>query len=402
MTRTPHFDVVVVGAGMAGLALAAKLSGEGLKILIVEAAHERKFAELGRGLADWDRRVSALTPASQALLTEIGAWSSDITSRAGRYRAMKVWDANGTGVIAFDAAEVGVSALGHIVENSVTLENLQNVVDRARDIEIRWETSVTGFQVVGDGVEVTLDNADMVTAELLVGADGARSKVRDMGEFPVRGWSYRQHALVATIRLAEGHRDTCYQAFLPSGPLALLPLGEPDLCSIVWSIDEDKAEDIAELSDAAFVSQMNLALAGAGLRVLEAGARARFPLHQNHAMDYCKPRVALIADAAHSIHPLAGQGINLGFSDVAVLAAEVVRAQRDGLEIGSIEVLRRYQRQRKTENLAMMAAMEAFKFAFGSAEPLIRVARNWGLGFVDSALPVKRWLMKQALGEHRV
>jgi len=209
-------------------------------------------------------------------------------------------------------------------------------------------------------------------------------------------WPYDQKAIVGTVSLAAQHRQACYQAFLNTGPLALLPLAQDQLCSVVWSLDEGVADDYLGLSDNAFVDAMNRALGTNAPEVRACGPRAAFPLYQCHAVDYVRPRVALVADAAHAIHPLAGQGINLGLADVRVLAEELIRASEADIDWGDVKVLQRYQRRRKGENLSIMVAMEAFKRGFGSADPVIRVLRNWGLSWVDGAPPIKRWLASQA------
>ena len=214
---------------------------------------------------------------------------------------------------------------------------------------------------------------------------------------PTRQWSYHQNAIVGTVALESGHGNTCWQAFLDSGPLALLPLADPEKVAIVWSLDEAEHERIAALPDESFLQALNHALGQDAPVVSGLGPRASFPLRQAHAVDYIDQGLVLVADAAHSIHPLAGQGINLGLSDVRVLAAELTSGKTHGLEVADPVLLKRYQRQRKTENLAMMTAMEAFKRGFGSQNPVAVLARNIGLNVVDQRSWMKRWFMQQAL-----
>jgi len=232
---------------------------------------------------------------------------------------------------------------------------------------------------------------------LLVGADGGRSTVRELASLPVRAWSYEQHAVVGTVQLATPHRDTCYQAFLSTGPLALLPLADKHLCSIVWSLDDAVWDSYMSAPDREFAAQMNRALGSHAPEVIAVGPRAAFPLHQCHAIDYVADRVVLVGDAAHAIHPLAGQGINLGLKDVAVLAQELEGAWCGGLDVGNAASLKRYQRGRKTENLAMMAAMEGFKRGFGSSHPALRVLRNLGLNWVNDVGWLRDWFARQAV-----
>ena len=214
---------------------------------------------------------------------------------------------------------------------------------------------------------------------------------------PTRQWSYHQNAIVGTVALESEHGKTCWQAFLDTGPLALLPLADPEKVAIVWSLDEAEHERIAALPDEPFLQALNHALGQDAPVVSGLGPRASFPLRQAHAVDYIDQGLVLVADAAHSIHPLAGQGINLGLSDVRVLAAELASGKTHGLDVADPVLLKRYQRQRKTENLAMMTAMEAFKRGFGSQNPLAVLARNIGLNVVNQRSWMKRWFMQQAL-----
>ena len=395
---TQESDVIIVGAGIAGLSLAASLSRQGLQVVLLEAAPARAEAvSIGGRLNDWDRRVSALTPASSALLSEIDVWPDILTQRSASYHQMHVWDGDGTGEITFSANDVDASELGRIVENRVTVGALLKRVERDRHITLSWQDPIAAIKRPNEQVvEVVTESGKQYAAPLLVGADGVRSTVRKQLGFKVREWSYEQSAIVATIALEQAHSDTCYQVFLDSGPLALLPLADPHVCSIVWSLDEAQLSAFDSLSDVDFVAALNRALNGQAPKVSAVGTRAVFPLNQCHAVDYVQPRVALIADAAHAIHPLAGQGINLGLADVAVLADEVGRAFCADLDWGEL-VLSRYQRRRKSDNLAMMAMMEGFKRGFGSQHPALRVLRNMGLKWVDGTAPLKRWLAAQAL-----
>ncbi len=391
-------DIAIVGAGIAGLALACALSNAGFTVTVLEAGARPAPPTTEAGLAGWDRRVSALTPTTTAFLDSLDAWQSLLDQRVGPYTGMHVWDAEGTGQIDFDAQEAGESYLGHIVENRLTVAALLGVAERSSSVDCHWQTTVVALEADATGQpRVVADDGRQWRAGLVVGADGARSRLRDLAGFEVRQWSYGQRAIVATVSLDDSHQHCCWQAFLPTGPLALLPLADAQKCSIVWSLDEQACDRWAESSDGAFVAGLNQVVRSRGLAVDGVGPRAVFPLQQSHAVDYIQPRIALVADAAHSIHPLAGQGINLGLSDVRVLSEVLAQARRTGLDPGSELVLRRYQRRRKGENLAMMGAMEAFKRGFGSETPLLRVARNAGLDWVNQMAPLKQWFVRQAL-----
>jgi 2-octaprenylphenol hydroxylase len=227
------------------------------------------------------------------------------------------------------------------------------------------------------------------------------SRVREMMEFRSREWDYGHRAIVATVEVAQAHEATAWQRFLPSGPLALLPLpGEEgkNFCSLVWSLQEHLVEDVMALDDKGFCAELERASERRLGTVLGSSRRFAFPLRQRHAIDYVQPGVALVADAAHTIHPLAGQGINLGLADVAALAREIVAGHHSGTSPGQLELLRRYQRQRKSENLLMMSAMDGFKRLFEQQSLPVRWLRNAGMRTVDQMLPLKQQLMRHAMG----
>lgn len=396
------FDVLVVGAGIAGSALAVALSGQGLCIALVEArALPADPAPPDPGLAGFDVRVSALTPRSVDLLERLTAWPAIENHRACPYRHMTVWDAEGTGRIDFDSAELGLPALGTLVENSAVTAALAGCVRRAPDIEVLAPRRVEHAQRTADGVLVTLDDGLHCAAALTVGADGALSPLRERLGFATREWSYGQRAIVATVETARYHADTAWQRFLPTGPLALLPL--PDsagrhYCSIVWSLDEDAVEPVLALTDDEFCAALGQAAEHCLGDILASSPRAAFPLRQRHAINYVESGVALVADAAHTIHPLAGQGINLGLADVEELARVVLEARQRGLPVGALSQLQRYQRRRKGDNLAMMAAMDGFRHLFGSRLLPLRWLRNAGLRQADALPPLKKRLMRRAMG----
>lgn len=401
-SRTRDADVLVVGAGIAGSALAVALSGHGLRIVLVEArplAADLTVPEPGIG--GFDARVSALTPRSIDLLERLGVWTVIEQYRACPYRHMTVWDAEGTGRIDFDSAELGLPALGTLVENSAVTVALASRLRAAPDIDVLAPCQVEQVERTVDGARVTLDDGTCVAASLTVGADGALSPLRGHLGFATREWSYRQRAIVATVETARYHADTAWQRFLPTGPLALLPL--PDsagrhYCSIVWSLDEEAVDAVLELADAPFCAALGDAAEHCLGGILASSPRAAFPLRQRHAVDYVESGIALVADAAHTIHPLAGQGINLGLADVDTLAQILLDGHARGLPPGALSLLQRYQRRRKGSNLAMMAAMDGFRHLFGSRRLPLRWLRNAGLRRADALPPLKKRLMRHAMG----
>lgn len=403
MTEPRRYDVVVVGAGIAGSALALALSGHGLRIAVVEAQPlASSTLPEACGVQHFDARVSALTPRSRRFLEQLNAWQAIADYRYCAYDHMSVWDADGTGQIEFDGAEVDAPALGYIVENRAIVSALLQRLRVCSDIELLAEVSLATCERAEQGsLRIALDDGRVVGADLLVAADGALSRVRGLMAFKTREWDYGHRAIVAAVETRAAHQNTAWQRFLPTGPLALLPLPGSDgrhYCSIVWSAVEDRAQDLLQLDDSAFCQALTQASEGCLGDIVAASPRTAFPLRQRHAIDYVQPGVALVGDAAHTIHPLAGQGINLGLQDVSVLAEEITRAHARGVNAGQIQMLRRYQRRRKGENLLMMGAMDGFKRLFEEPSLPVRWLRNTGLRRVNALPPLKRQLMRHAMG----
>jgi len=403
MAEPRYYDVVIVGAGIAGSALAAALSGEGLSIALVEAQSLARIPlPAGLALDSFDSRVSALTPRSRALLENLGAWGAIADYRSCPYRHMTVWDAQGTGQVEFDCADVDAEQLGYIVENRSIVDALVAQIETAGDVSVLSPARLQACNREGSGrMALSMEDGMSLQAGLIVAADGAQSRVREMMNFRLREWGYGHHGIVCTVQLEKSHEETAWQRFLPSGPLALLPLpgtAKQHFCSIVWSLQDERVDAIMALDDKAFCRTLEQASETRLGKVTACTRRFAFPLRQRHARDYVQPGVALVADAAHTIHPLAGQGINLGLQDVAVLAREVLTGCRHGISPGQLDLLQRYQRQRKGENLLMMSAMEGFKRLFEQEALPLRWLRNAGLHTVDQLRPVKRELMRRAMG----
>lgn len=391
-------DLIIVGAGMVGSALALALRDSGLRILLLDGG-TLELAPFD-ATAPFEPRVSALSEASRRILQALGAWDGIAARRATPYRAMQVWDGSGTGQIHFSAASVHAEVLGHIVENRVVqdalLERLQGC-----GIELLAAARLEQLRRSGEGWLLQLADGRQLRAPLLVAADGAQSAVRRLAGCATREWDYLHHAIVTSVRCEKEHQSTAWQRFTDDGPLAFLPLqrdGDRHWCSIVWSCTPGEAERLMALDSAAFAGELERAFERRLGAVLEVDPRLCIPLRQRHAKRYVEAGLALIGDAAHSIHPLAGQGVNLGFLDAATLAEVLLHARARGERLADVRVLGRFERRRMPHNLAMMAAMEGFERLF-QADPLpLRWLRNAGLRLMNGHHEAKGLFVRQALG----
>lgn len=402
-----HYDILVIGGGMAGLSQALSLGGLGLRVALVDnqpAPPAASSLQARMPVPEFSDRVSALTPATRRFFEQLGVWDSLAALRLCPYRHMQVWDADGSsGQIRFSADDLHLDCLGYLVENPLVNAVLAEAAASRPDLSLLHQRSASQVERLGDTWKLMLDTGEIITGSLLIGADGGTSRVRELCGFKTREWSYGQRALVCTVRTALPHAATCWQRFLPSGPLAFLPLQLPGAdaqhyCSIVWSCDEPLAAELLHLPPADFALRLAAALERRLGAVELISTPVAFPLQQRHAIDYVQAGVALVGDAAHTIHPLAGQGINLGFGDAAALAGVIQRAVARGEDFASLQVLSRYQRARKPVNLGMMLGMEGFKRSFGSDALILRYLRNQGLALADRWQPLKQRLMRQAMG----
>mgnify|MGYP001038977838 FL=1 len=387
-----RYDVVVSGAGMIGLALAKALAPSGLRIAVLDP----KPIERWRG-GEWALRVSALTVVTERILRALGAWEAMSAARVSPLRAIQVWDGVARGSVHFDSAAIGEPHLGHIVENNLTQTALYDALLKHDNVTPIIPGTLTGFETSDEKIELALEDGRRLEAALLVGADGAASTVRRLCGIDVRRGDYGQMGLVCTIRTEQPHGEVARQRFLPSGPLAFLPLND-GRCSIVWSQPVAEAQRRLALSEEAFCRELTEASDHMLGQVLGCGERGAFPLRKLHAVRYTAPRVALIGDAAHVIHPLAGQGANLGFADAAVLAEEILRAVERGRDPGGQGALRRYERRRRGENQLMQSTMDGFHYLFRSASPWIALPRSLGLDLTDRLPPAKAFFMYRAMG----
>lgn len=390
-------DVLIVGAGMVGSALALALQGSGLNVLVLDGGSlsVKPFDPQSA----FEPRVSALSAASQRILERLDVWDGIAARRISPYGQMHVWDGSGTGEIHFSAASVHADVLGHIVENRVVQDAL---LDRLHDSDIGLlgNARLEQMRHSGDDWLLTMADGRQFRAPLVVAADGANSAVRRLTGTPTREWDYMHHAIVTSVRCAKPHKRTAWQRFTDDGPLAFLPLerGDEHWCSIVWSITPLQAERLMALDDEPFCRALEQAFEGRLGPILSADARLCVPLRQRHAKRYVAKGLALIGDAAHTIHPLAGQGVNLGFLDAAVLAEVLRRAAERGENLADARVLSRYERRRMPHNLALMAAMEGFERLFQADRLPVRWLRNTGLKIVNQLPEAKALFVREALG----
>ncbi|MDC0172468.1 UbiH/UbiF/VisC/COQ6 family ubiquinone biosynthesis hydroxylase [Gammaproteobacteria bacterium] len=402
-SNAPQYDIIIVGAGMVGAAAACLLAQSNttkkvapLKIALIETSVARPF-----DAGHFDPRVAAITEKSRQILADCGVWQAIENLRVSPYLAMNVWDAESTGRIRFDCHDIHLPNLGHIVESSAIVDMLLDKIQSLETVDFICPATICKYQKDQDMITVEMDDGRRISGSLLIGADGGNSKVRDHFNFDCKQWDYQHEAIVATIKTTKPNQQTAWQRFIPTGPLALLPLnnlGDLHHSSIVWSQQPSIAEDLMALDDKQFCDEIGRASEHCLGEVTSVSRRYKFPLRQNHAVDYVLPRVALVGDAAHTIHPLAGQGVNLGFADVAALAEEIARARMRDIGIGDESILKRYQRQRKPENLVTMAVMEGFKNLFSADQLPLRLLRSLGMSQLDKMMPLKKEIIKRAMG----
>ncbi|EEY8963347.1 FAD-dependent 2-octaprenylphenol hydroxylase [Escherichia coli] len=387
-------DVAIVGGGMVGLAVACGLQGSGLRVAVLE----QRVPEPLAADAPPQLRVSAINAASEKLLTRLGVWQDILSRRASCYHGMEVWDKDSFGHISFDDQSMGYSHLGHIVENSVIHYALWNKAQQSSDITLLAPAELQQVAWGENETFLTLKDGSMLTARLVIGADGANSWLRNKADIPLTFWDYQHHALVATIRTEEPHDAVARQVFHGEGILAFLPLSDPHLCSIVWSLSPEEAQRMQQASEDEFNRALNIAFDNRlGLCKVES-ARQVFPLTGRYARQFAAHRLVLVGDAAHTIHPLAGQGVNLGFMDAAELIAELKRLHRQGKDIGQYIYLRRYERSRKHSAALMLAGMQGFRDLFSCTNPAKKLLRDIGLKLADTLPGVKPQLIRQAMG----
>ena len=346
-----------------------------------------------------DLRVYALSRASRNILGNLGAWNAIAEARASPYRLMRVWHGESfsdAGTLTFDSADAGEPDLGHIVEDVLCRDRIWQAL-QGTTVKVAFGTGIASVEPGDRAVGVTTEAGETVAATVLIAADGSASPIRERLQFPVTEFSYGQRAVVTHVATERSHEETAWQRFLPDGPVAFLPLLD-GRSSVVWSTGSEHAEALCQASEEGFLGELEAAAGGSLGRIQSASGRASFPLRAIHANQYCRPRVALVGDAAHTVHPLAGQGMNLGLLDAAVLAEEILEALARDEDPGDLRVLRRYERRRKGENLKMLLALDGLNRLFRLSAPVMPRLRAMGLSAVDAVPLLKGLFMNEALG----
>lgn len=386
-----NVDVLIVGGGLVGSTLAVALGVAGVRVAIVEARETPPLPEHG-----FDLRVSAVTLASRRVFESIGVWNGLPAERLQAFERMVVWDQPGVGEVRFDSADIGEPALGFIVENLLLQQALDLRLQTLASVTVLRPATLESLAIEAARVAADVDG-NRVTAKLIIGADGTHSRVRELAGIEAKKSAYGQRALVATVATEKDHEATAWQRFLPAGPLAFLPLPRGQ-SSIVWSTTPTHAREMEHMNDADFGRSLSTAYDSRLGEVSAIGARGTFELVALHARNYVGQRVALVGDAAHTVHPLAGQGVNLGILDAAALTEVLTTAREQDRDPGRLHTLRKYERWRKGHNVLMRETLGGFNWLFGTGFMPLRQARNAGLRVTDQIVPLKRWFMSQASG----
>lgn len=396
MSRQIH-DVAVVGAGMVGAALALDLAARGFDVAMIESRAQPAWQRED----DVDLRVVALAPSAQAFFNRLDVWPTIAAARASAYARMHVWDALAPGSLTFDAADEGLAALGHIVENKLIQATLWQAIERNAAITLHCPAKVASTEVGSDARDnrrtLVLESGERIAARLVVAADGGESALREILGIATHDRDYAQRAIVAHVATERTHEATAWQRFLAHATLAFLPLSD-GRSSVVWSLPNAEASRVLALDDDAFRAELAVAFDFRLGAITQTTARASFPLRLRLAERYVAPRFALVGDAAHVVHPLAGQGVNLGLRDAALLADVLASARDDKLDIAGESTLRRYERRRRSDNALSAYAFDAIQRGFGSDSNLLAVVRGFGLAAVDRAGPLKRLFARHAAG----
>ena len=387
------FEVVVIGAGVAGSSLALSLAKEGVAVCLIDKGTPEIKEDISGG------RTAALNLASQNILEKLGV-KRGIQNYLTPFKNIYVWDSEGTSSLEFSSDEIGQPKLGDVVTNNAILSSIFLLLPNHKNLRFLSGDRLKTLDPQEESIKVCTEGGENISCKLVVGADGGLSSVRELSSINIRTWSYDQKALIANLKAEKSHNNTAYQVFTKNGPIALLPMQKDneESLSLVWSADIDYAERLLDLDIPSFLNELERKTESVLGKLSMDGEMSSYPLHQLHAKDYYAQRVVLIGDAAHSMHPLAGQGLNLGLGDVEEIANRILSSRRHGEDVGNDKMLSDYSKARKSINLRMMGFMEVFKKGFGSTNPWVRLGRNMAFGATQKAPELRKRFIKEAAG----
>lgn len=389
-----RYDVLIVGGGMVGATIACALGGSDLSVGVLEYQYPKGFDPE----QPHDLRVSAISVASQNVIDMVGAWEGILSRRSCPYRRMKVWESDEQrAATEFNSDDISEPYLGHIVENRIIQLALLERMAAFENVDLICPAKTVSIDYSPGASVVTLEGGTEVVGRLLVAADGGESRIRQAAGIGVRKWDYEQNALVASVITDYPQQDITWQQFTATGPLAFLPLPGPH-ASLVWYNTPQNVKRLMALPVNQFMDELIETFPESLGKIDTLLERGFFPLRRQHALEYAKEGVVLAGDAAHMIHPLAGQGVNIGMLDAAALAETILLAQRKGKDITSLEVLKEYEKQRRNHNLVMMQTMDLFYRVFSNDNMPLKVMRNIGLGLAERVTPAKNKVMRFAMG----
>jgi 2-polyprenylphenol 6-hydroxylase len=396
MTQSIAVDVAIVGGGLVGAAMALALRDAAVSVALVEARATKPLPPSAvSDDAQWDNRIYAISPGSAQFLQQLQVWQTLPAQRMTRIEAMAIYGDNGYAQLDFSAYEAGVGQLAYIAENRLLQDGLWRALRAAQHVRIFCPAPCAALALEPEAAQLQLEDGTEIKAQLIIAADGAHSWVRQQAGILVGDKDYRQLGVVANFTTSQPHQDTAYQWFHPAGVLAYLPL-PGNRISIVWSLQEAQAQELLQLTPEALAERVAQASAMRLGALTLISPVAAFPLHLIQSSELVRARVALIGDAAHQVHPLAGQGVNLGFADAQVLAN--VLAARGPRDCGDAYLLRRYARARREEILAMQVVTDGLQRLFLAPRPVVGWVRNAGLAATNRLSWLKQQLLKQALG----
>ena len=389
------YEAIIVGGGVAGASLALLLGQAGMKICLLDKGSPSKIqkTDLFKG------KTASLNLASIDFFKKIGLWEK-VNHSSKEFTNIEVWDAEGSSKIIFNAKDISRSKLGNIAHNNSILTALYDLLKDLPNVNRVENVSVSVIKEANESIDVQTDSGLSLTASLVVGSDGSMSSIRSLSSIPIRTWSYEQTAIVTLLESEIPINDTAYQIFTSTGPIAILPVRveEEELASLIWSADKAYADKLLTSEPAEFLRELKLKTESKLGTFKMREEISSFPLHQLHAKEYFSNRAVLVGDSAHTMHPLAGQGLNLGLSDVIDLSERILLLRREGKDIADEKMLNAYSDSREKVNLRMAALMEVFKRGFGSKNPWVKLGRNIAFSFTNETKFLKKKFIREAAG----